>query len=266
MPSLRGPDLREADMWGITPLDQLYCRIRFRQARYEGPLTPPGVQAAIYYPGYMGGSDWGSGAVDPQRQLLVTVSNRFATYGRLIPRHEADEAGLVPLIDGSKSEGAGPWAQANTPFAAAAVPFMSFLGVPCQQPPYGMITAIDLHTRRVVWERPLGVARDIGPLGIRSNLPTVIGTPSLGGAIVTRSGLAFVGATIDEYFRAIDMSTGRTLWRSSLPAAGMATPMSYIGPRSGRQFVVIAASGHPKMPFNTSDSVVAYALPGASTR
>jgi quinoprotein glucose dehydrogenase len=266
MPSLKGPDLEEADMWGVTPLDQLYCRIKFRQARYDGPLTPPGVTSAIFFPGYMGGSNWGSGTVDPVRNTLITVSNRFATYSRLIPRREAAKMGIVPLIDGSKSEGAGPWAQAHTPFAAAAVPFMSPIGVPCQRPPYGVITAIDLNTRRILWQHPLGVARENGPLLVGSRLPFLLGTPASGGAISTRGGLVFVGASIDRYFRAIDVQTGATLWRSNLPAAGMATPMTYLGPRSRRQFVVIAAGGNPKLGLPSSDSIIAYALPLRSVR
>src|SRR3546814_10509458 len=64
MPSLAGETLREADMWGVTPLDQLWCRITFKRARYAGELTPPGPTPSIMYPGYAGGMNWGSVSID----------------------------------------------------------------------------------------------------------------------------------------------------------------------------------------------------------
>lgn len=67
MPSFRGPNPTEKTMWGVTPLDQLWCRIRFREARYEGTATPPGFRPTIAYPGFNGGMDWGSVSVDPVR-------------------------------------------------------------------------------------------------------------------------------------------------------------------------------------------------------
>src|SRR3546814_14739265 len=86
MPSLAGETLREADMWGVTPLDQLWCRITFKRARYAGALTPPGPTPSIMYPGYAGGMNWGSVSIDPSRRVLVTVSTYLANYMRLVPR------------------------------------------------------------------------------------------------------------------------------------------------------------------------------------
>ena len=266
MPSLKGPDLRETDMWGISPVDQLYCRIKFKETRYEGPMTPPGLTPALFYPGYMGGANWGSGAIDLERGLLVVVTNRIATYTYLISRTEADKMGLEPTVFESEDKGVGPWAQGNTPFAANAIPFMSPLGMPCQKPPYGVITAIDLGTRSIAWQRPLGTARENGPLGLASNLPLPLGPPAQGGGILTASGLVFVGASLDRYFRAMDASTGKELWRSDLPAAGLATPMTYLSPKSGRQFIVIAAGGHPKLGIAGGDEIIAYALPQVTGR
>jgi quinoprotein glucose dehydrogenase len=69
LPSFSGRDLVESDMWGITPLDQLWCRIRFRSARYRGPFTPPGLTPYIQYPGYLGGMNWGSVSINPETLL-----------------------------------------------------------------------------------------------------------------------------------------------------------------------------------------------------
>src|SRR6185437_6705545 len=99
LPSLAGPDLTERDMWGLTPLDQLWCRIRFRQARYEGPMTPPAADRPwIYSPGWIGGSDWGSVSIDESRNVLVAVSMRMANYERFVTPKEAQRISNKSLI------------------------------------------------------------------------------------------------------------------------------------------------------------------------
>lgn len=264
MPSLIGERLTEAMMWGLTPIDQLWCRIQFRQARYEGPFTPPGLTPSLSYPGYLGGMDWGSASVDPQRGVLVTVSSHVANIVRLVPRTEADEAGAYPMGRGREGIAAliGINAQAGTPYGVATKPFLSPLDIPCQQPPWSRLNAIALRTRSLLWSRPLGDGRENGPWGIRSRLPWTIGTPALGGALVTAGGLTFVGASTDHGFRAFSTGTGRLLWEARLPKSGNATPMSYLVSRSGRQFVVVAAAGHKTLNPDVGDTIVAFALPG----
>jgi quinoprotein glucose dehydrogenase/quinate dehydrogenase (quinone) len=82
-----------------------------------------------------------------------------------------------------------------------------------------------------------------------------------GGAVVTRGGLAFIGAAIDNYLRAYDVETGQDVGRARLPAGGQATPMSYVSRRTGRQYVVIAAGGHAALQTREGDYLLAYALP-----
>ncbi len=260
MPSLAGPELREADMWGISPFDQLWCRIKFREARYEGMFTPLGETPMIMFPGYLGGSNWGSATYDPQRGLLIAPSNRMGNYNRLMPRAEADKKGIKPREPGSTAYVGGAVAQAGTPYAADIKPFLSPIGVPCQRPPYGFLTAIDMKTKRVVWHRAIGTAEGSGPMGLKSGLPLPMGAPIVGGAITTGGGLTFVAGTQDERFRAFDSSTGHELWSVKLPAGGQATPMTYISPK-GRQMVVIAAGGNAILTGRPGDSIIAYALP-----
>jgi quinoprotein glucose dehydrogenase len=126
------------------------------------------------------------------------------------------------------------------------------------QPPWGKLYAIDLDTWGLLWERPVGTARDSGPFGIATHLPLLIGTPQVGGTLVTRGGLIFAGATLDRYLRAYDLSDGRELWKARLPAGGQATPMSFEA--DGRQFVVIAAGGHSALGTTAGDYLLAYAL------
>ena len=147
----------------------------------------------------------------------------------------------------------------GTPYGVDVSPFLSPLGVPCQQPPFGMVSAINLKTRKLVWTRPFGTTAGSGPFGMRLGLPLPMGVPNLGGSLTTASGLTFIGASQDEYFRAIDTRSGRELWRAVLPAGGQATPMTYKTP-GGRQFVVIAAGGHMGLRTRMGDSLVAYAL------
>ncbi len=262
MPSMRGPTLREVDMWGVTPIDQMLCRIKFKQARYDGPLTPVGESSyAVVYPGYLGGFDWGGVTVDPDRHLLIANSSRFANYDRLISRAAADAKGLKPVgADANNNDLSRGSAQANTPYAADVAPFESPIGAPCQAPPYGFLTAVDLQTRKVVWTHPIGTAMDTGPFGWASHLPLAMGQPNEGASVVTRGGVIFIAATADRYIRAVDVATGKQLWQARLPSGGQATPMTYLSPKSGRQFVVIASSAS-MLQSQPGNALIAYALP-----
>jgi quinoprotein glucose dehydrogenase len=258
MPSFRGPQLTEAHMWGVTPIDQLWCRIQFRRARYEGMFTPPGVTPFIQYPGILGGIEWGGVAIDRGSRLMIVNASRVANYARLLPRAEADAQGRKPAgFGGSYIQRA----QAGTPYAVSNPPFLSPLNVPCQQPPFGTLSAVDLDTGKLVWTQALGSARDSGPLGMRSFLPFTLGTPNIGGSVATRGGVVFIGATQDRYLRAFQTKTGKLLWQARLPAGGQATPMTYESAASGRQFVVIAASGLGSLLSGSGDYLIAYALP-----
>lgn len=264
--TLRKPDLVEKDMWGMSPIDQMICRIQFRLASYDGIFTPPTAEPHwIEYPGYNGGSDWGGVAVDPTRGVIVANYNDMPNHNRLVPRAEADELGWAPRDQARGSiggpEGAGD-PQAGTPYAISvnAGWRLPGTGLLCKQPPYGGIQLIDLRTGETIWDRPLGEARTNGPFGIPSMLPITIGTPNNGGSVVTAGGLIFIAATTDNLIRAIDIETGETVWRDVLPAGGQATPMTYEA--DGKQYLLIMAGGHHFMETPIGDALIAYALPG----
>jgi quinoprotein glucose dehydrogenase len=263
--TLRKRDLTERDMWGMSPIDQMICRIQFRKASYKGFFTPPeSERRSIEYPGYNGGTDWGGIAIDPRRGVIVANYNDMPNYVRLVPRAEANRRGWAPRdqtrgeIGGA--EGAGD-PQAHTPYAidVNAGWRLPFTGMLCKQPPYGGIRAIDMRTGKTIWDRPFGQARTNGPFGIPSMLPFEIGTPNNGGAVVTAGGLIFIAAATDNLVRAIDLRTGKTLWSDVLPAGGQATPMTYSV--NGKQYLVIAPGGHHFMETPIGDEVIAYALP-----
>jgi membrane-bound PQQ-dependent dehydrogenase (glucose/quinate/shikimate family) len=224
MPSFAGAPVREQDMWGISPLDQLWCRIRFRQLRYEGPLTPPSINGSLQYPGIGGGMNWGSVAVDEVNQLMVVNSLHLPFVVSLIPRDQVGQDHFFGM--GGHQKG--------TPYAAYSMPFFSPLYVPCMQPPFGELAVVDLASQTILWQRPLGSLRLSDS---SSGLP--VGLPYFGGAVVTRGGLIFMGGTIDRTLRAIDLYSGQELWSDVLPENAEATPMSYVSPNTGRQYVVI---------------------------
>ncbi len=265
--TLRKPDLTERDMWGMSPIDQMICRIGFKRATYEGFYTPPTSRTHwVQYPGYNGGSDWGGIAVDPRQGLIIANYNDMPNYNRLVPRAEADRRGWFPRGDPREKSGAGGAEGAGDPQTGAPYAIhvnagwrMKFTGLLCKQPPYGGIRAIDLATGRTVWDRPFGTARNNGPFNIPSRLPVTIGTPNNGGPVITAGGLAFIAAATDDLIRAIDIRTGKTVWSDVLPAGGQATPMVYEA--GGRQYLVIMAGGHHFMETRNGDWVIAYALP-----
>ncbi|MCB2060018.1 MAG: PQQ-binding-like beta-propeller repeat protein [Novosphingobium sp.] len=257
LPDLGGPPPTEQNMWGISALDQLWCRIKFREARFDGSFTPPGVTSSISYPGYFGGGNWASASIDTGRQLAFILSNRMVNYNRLVPRSD-------PTISDLKADSAGNLgglaAQEGTPYAADIKFFFSPLGVPCQQPPVGVINAVDLNTGKMVWSRPLGTARDMGPLGISSHLPFTIGTPLFGGAMSTAGGIVFTGGSQDHTFRAFDSETGKLLFEADIPGMSATKPMTFRSSRNGKQYVVVASDA-PHRDGSAYAAITAFALP-----
>jgi glucose dehydrogenase len=225
MPSFAYPKIREQDLFGITPLDQMACRKTFLNLRYEGPMTPPSTQGTLLYPGPAGGMNWGSVAVDEQRQLMVVNNLHLPWVIHLIPRENE-----LTSTEGDFNPGygiGGP--QRGTPFAAKVGLFSSPLNLPCLKPPYGELAVVDLTTQKTVWRRGTGVWN--------------LGLPYAAGTTVTAGGLIFMGGVMDGYFRAIDVKTGELLWKDSLDKASEATPMSYVSPKTGKQYVLVTIPG-----------------------
>jgi quinoprotein glucose dehydrogenase len=255
-----GEPIREQDMWGVVLFDQLACRIMFRKLRYEGPFTPPSTQGSLVFPGNFGVIDWGGIAVDPVRQIAFANPSYMAFVDVLTAQDKArpkvPSRGMnQPGQQSSSEEGKNP--NFGAPYSAGLHPFLSFLGLPCQAPPWGYVAGLDLRTGRLVYRHKNGTIRDSAPVP----LPFAMGVPSLGGPIVTAGGVAFLTSTLDYYVRAYDVADGRMLWQDRLPAGGQATPMTYRSDRTRRQYVVVVAGGHGSLGTKAGDSIIAYALP-----
>lgn len=264
MPNFAGPIWTEAMMWGTTPLDQLWCRIEFKKARYDGRFTPPNEDVSIQSPGFGGGVNWGSVSIDEGRRIMMVNSTIMPVRNQLITAGEVKKRGIVPVALATPNSSLESFRkgvpQAGARYGAVNKPFLSPLGVPCVQPPYGLLSAVDLDSRKVIWSRPLGLADRMGPLGHASGIPANMGLPTLGGSVTTKSGLTFIAATPDRRIRAFETATGKLLWSADLPANANAIPMTYVG-KDGRQYVVIAAGGSSALASNEKNILVAFAIP-----
>lgn len=223
--------------------------------RYEGIYTPPSTDVSLSFPGSLGGMNWGSAAVDEASHYLIVNDMRLGLWIRMLPRAVADAPGAA-----DRNPGLLP--MTGSPYGVSKDRFMSPLGIPCQKPPYGTVSAIDLRNGKLVWQVPMGTVRDTGPMGLKMGLPIPIGLPTLGGPIATQGGLVFFAGVQDYYLRALSTATGQELWKARLPVGAQATPMTYRSPKTGRQYVVISAGGARTSP-DRGDYVIAYALPSA---
>ncbi|TCD06665.1 pyrroloquinoline quinone-dependent dehydrogenase [Erythrobacteraceae bacterium CFH 75059] len=249
-------DARHA--FGLSPIDAALCRISFHRHRYEGMFTPPTTEKAgmLLFPGTVGGMNWGGGGFDPVRRLLIVNNTRFPNSVVLHPREEVEDKAIGS--GGSRPDQAiAP--HLGTPFGVTRPTWLSVLGMPCNSPPWGFISAINIDTGELVWSKPLGTGFDTGPLGIPTRLKIPTGTPNLGGPLVTAGGVTFIAAAQDNFLRAFETATGRLLWQGRLPAGGQAGPMTY--EHNGRQYVAVTATGHDRFETTPGDHVVVYALP-----
>ena len=125
--------------------------------------------------------------------------------------------------------------------------FLSPSGTPCIKPPWGELVAVHPDSGKISWRVPLG---EIG---------AAQGSVNLGGPTTTNTGVVFIGASIDGYFRAFDTKDGRELWKAKLPTSARATPALY-KTEKGRHMVVIAAGGHDVPGVKLDTKLVAFAL------
>jgi len=243
--------LQEKDIWGVSLFDQLACRIDFHRYRYEGRYTPPSLKGTIVYPGNFGTFNWGSVAVDPERQIMFGMPTYLAFTSRLVPA-----ADIPPRGQDEKGSEQGLNRNDGAPYGVFMGPFLGLLKIPCQAPPWGYVAGVDLRTGKIAYMHKNGTVHDMTPLP----LPFKVGVPGIGGPMLTKGGVAFLGAAVDNYLRAYDVTSGRQLWQGRLPAGGQATPMTYMAD-DNKQYVVMVAGGHGSVGTKPGDYVIAYTLP-----
>jgi quinoprotein glucose dehydrogenase len=252
LPPLVPSKLTPDDAFGLTPFDSSSCSALIGKVRSDGLYTPPSEQGTILFPFTGGGINWGGVAFDPERQILFANTSRIAHLVTLFDAKEFERLDKeFPNREVSPQTGAR-FGVIRDALLGSPVP------LPCNPPPWGTLAAVDLKAGKIVWETTLGTLEEY-TFGLLA-LPW--GTPNLGGPVVTKGGVLFIGAAMDRYLRAFDVRTGRELWQGRLPATAQATPMTYEW--QGRQFVVIAAGGYPDAGVVApNDTLFAFRLPQA---
>ena len=233
------------DFYTLTPEHADYCRQLWDANKMytKGIYTPPGLDGTmVTFPSTLGGGNWSGLSYDPIRGLVITNIMNLGQVARMEPRAD-------------RSNGAAPF-ERTSPWKRPIGRFWNLeTRIPCSAPPFGELVAVDVNKADVAWRVPLGMFEELKRRGFDKT-----GSPSMGGTIVTASGIIFIGGTIDRRFRAFDTATGALLWETTLEASAHSTPLTFMG-RDKRQYVVVAAGGGGILRSEPGGKIVAFALP-----
>ena len=242
-----------ADLNTVTPEYEAACKKLVEGVQMGGPYLPPAYnRLRVQFPGNHGGVNWFGTSFNPQLGYLFVNTNELGQLSGL-KDHDPKTGRANARGTGNRVDPGGPYEGVDGG-GRFSVPGPTSQQIPCQQPPWGELTAVNVNTGEFAWRVPLGVTDSL-PADKQKT-----GRPGNGGTIATAGGLVFVGATDDGRFRAFDAKTGKELWTYKLGGPAEATPMTYQG-RDGRQYVVITSTGGGF--FNnpvTDDSIMAFAL------
>ncbi len=235
----QGVSIEDAN--NLTPEIKAMAVEEIRKYRIGPMFTPPSLEGTLQRPSQSGGANWGGAAFDPQTGYLFVRAANAIGLNRL-----AKNDGSEPLVAVDYSN----------VFTHGGESVSLPGGLPLVSPPWAVLTAIDLNKGEIAWKVPLGE----GPAALRNHpllkgiaLPDRLGSPnSRGGAMVTASGLVFIGGG-DGYLYAFDKKTGKEIWRGKIPYDTSGVPMTYRS-SSGRQFIVVATGS------GANNMLVAFAL------
>lgn len=278
------------DRQGVTIDDLIDFTPQLRQAALEivknyriGPLyTPPalarpdGPTGVLMLPQDVGGANWPGGSFDPQTNHLYIHSHTFAYPLRNIPAELAEpspqnKAGILrPATEPGEVEGGigrgGPGGRGRRGFTGPSVPVD---GLPLIKPPYDRITAYDMNTGDIVWQK----THSSTPDDIRNhpalkglNLPrlgqpgrTFIGVLTTGTLLIAGEGGVHTTAKGERValLRAYDKVTGEDVsGEVHMPGKQTGSPMTYM--YNGKQYIVVAVTTDGA---NGGGELIAFALP-----
>ena len=232
------------DIYNLTPEHAAFCRDLFEKNQmHPGELyTPMGLEGnLLMFPSTLGGGGWGGISTDPTLGLLFTNVNNLGQWGHMEKKIDP-KTGQETYIRTSA-------------YGAYARFWNRDTRVPCTNPPFGELVAVNTRTGDIAWRSTLGTMPSLEAQGVHNT-----GAPNLGGSIATAGGLVFIAATNDSRFRAFESRTGRLLWEQPIDANGHTIPITYLG-KDGKQYVAIMAGGGGGYFGGTpADSVMAFAL------
>jgi len=227
-PPLARLGIKPDEVFTGEPEHEKFCRdlvAKIGGIHNQGPYTPySSKEVRVLFPGQTGGANYGGVSIDPKLGYVFVNTRDLAGMGRLDKTPEGDQVAYRR----SSPLGAG------TVFARFWNPATQ---MPCQQPPWARLSAVNANTGDVAWQVPLGTSDELEAKGMHNT-----GAFGQGGPIATAGGLVFIAGTIDKRFRAFDSRTGKMLWEAKLDSEGHTSPMTYLG-RNGKQYVVIVSSG-----------------------
>ncbi len=246
------PQPTVSDRWpGVFTLADVasfgYCSRKAKELRYDGRYTPPSLKGSLVYPATAGGVEWGGGALDPTTNTYVVNSSSVVQIYKLIKRENYAQAS----DNGSKP---GYSAQKGAPYGFYLSNFTNWLGMPCWKPPYGTLSSYDLNTGKLLWKEPFGEVQKYG-----FYMPHSWGSVTIGAPVITKSGLIFIGGSMDSRVRAIDLKSGKVLWKYLVDAPAVSMPAVY--EYKGKEYVLFAVGGNTILTPRVSDQIIAFALP-----
>jgi quinoprotein glucose dehydrogenase len=220
----------------------------------RGPFAPNAYnRSAVVFPSEIGGANWGGASFNPDLGLLfINVNEMGQIIGTKDPA--SGPVNLSTLVGNVAGGRQGPYANFG-PQGRFSVRDPALGLIPCNQPPWGSLVAVNVNTGDIAWKAPLGVTD-----GLPADKQNT-GRPNIAGSIATAGGLVFIAGADDSRFRAYEAKTGKEVWTVKMTASGSAVPSTYLG-KNGKQYVVITATGgsNSGAPLK-SDEVTAYALP-----
>jgi len=248
------PDQFPGVSWLADALGGGYCSRTMAGLRYEGRYTPPSLKGTLAFPATAGGIEWGGGALDPTTNTYVVNSSDVAQIYTLLPRADYDKVNAGKNIEQKNAN--GYFAMLGAPYGFELQTFLNPLGMPCWNGPYGTISSYDLNTGKLNWSEPFGAIQKWG-----FYMPASWGSVTIGSPVITKSGLIFIGASMDSRVRALDLKSGKVLWQSLVEAPAVAEPAVYT--YKGKEYVVFAVGGNSILEPKVSDQLIAYALPNS---
>jgi quinoprotein glucose dehydrogenase len=241
---------------GISSLADLmsggYCSKTMAGLRYEGRYTPPSLKGTLAFPATAGGVEWGGGALDPTTNTYVVNSSQVAQIYKLVKRDDYNQINAGKNVEQKNAN--GYFAQEGAPYGFELQTFLNPLGMPCWNGPYGTLSSYDLNTGKLNWQEPFGEVQKWG-----FYMPDSWGSVTIGSPVITKTGVIFIGASMDSRVRAIDLKTGKVLWKALVDAPAVAEPAIYT--YKGKEYVVFAAGGNSILEPKVGDQLIAFALP-----